>query len=74
MVAYLTVQLPGIHGGNFVGALASRSNKVRKGKFLQDQRVDTFDIWDIDKGKMAFVRPKRGFITQGSTTMCGCGH
>lgn len=60
--------------GGFHHALASRSNKVRKGKFLQYQRVDTYHIWNFDKGEKAFVRPKRGFITQGSTTICGSGH
>lgn len=54
--------------------LHSRSNKARKGKFLQYQRVGTYHIWDSDKRKKAFVRPKKGFITQGSTTACGSGH
>lgn len=60
--------------GGFHHALASRSNKVSEGKFLQYPRADTYYIWDFAKGKKAFVRPKRGFITQGSTTTCGSGH
>lgn len=60
--------------GGFHHALACRSNKVKKGKFFQYQRVDTYHTWDFDKGKKAFVRPKRGFITQGSTVTCVRGH